>query len=131
MKLLLDTHIWLWTVLAPERLTPRLRRALRDPRNELWLSPISTWELTMLCARGRVVLNEDVAEWVSKAISTGSLHEAPLTHEIALEAANLQMPHRDPADYFIAATARVLDLTLVTADMRLIESRQCPVVANR
>ena len=69
--------------------------------------------------------------WVSKAISAGPLREAPLTHEIALETANLQMPHRDPADYFIAATARVLELTLVTADKRLIESRQCPVVVNR
>ena len=131
MKLLLDTHIWLWSILAPERLTSRVRRVLRDRRNELWLSPISTWELTMLCAKGRVVLNEDVAQWVSKAISTGPLHEAPLTHEIALETANVHMPHRDPADYFLAATARVLDLTLVTADKRLMEARQCPVLANR
>jgi PIN domain nuclease of toxin-antitoxin system len=130
MKLLLDTHVWLWSILTPERLLPRVRRALRDRRNELWLSPVSTWELTVLCAKGRVVLNEDVSKWVLKAISAGSLREAPLTHEIALESSNIQMPHRDPADYFLAATARVLDLTLVTADKRLIEAQQCPVLAN-
>ncbi|HXH49818.1 MAG TPA: type II toxin-antitoxin system VapC family toxin [Terriglobia bacterium] len=130
MKLLLDTHIWLWSVLAPERLSSRVRRALRDRRNELWLSPISVWELAVLSAKGRVVLNEDAKDWALKAISAGPLREATLTHDIALETANLQMPHRDPADYFLAATARVLDLTLVTADKRLIESRQCPVLAN-
>jgi PIN domain nuclease of toxin-antitoxin system len=131
MKLLLDTHIWLWSILAPERLSPKVRRALRDQRNELWLSPISVWELTVLSAKGRIALNEEVTTWVPKAIAAGSLREAPLTHEIALETADLQLPHRDPADYFLAATARVLDLTLVTADSRLIDSRQCPVLANR
>jgi PIN domain nuclease of toxin-antitoxin system len=130
MKLLLDTHIWLWSILTPIRLSPKVRRALCDERNELWLSSISVWELTILCAKRRVVLNEDVTDWVLKATSAASMHEAPLTHEIALESANLQMPHRDPADYFLVATARVLDLTLVTADRRLIESRQCPVLAN-
>lgn len=130
MKLLLDTHIWLWSVLAPERLSPRVRRALRDQRNELWLSPISVWELTVLSAKGRVVLKEEVATWVSRAISAGPLREAPLTHEISLETTNLQMPHHDPADYFLAATARVLGLTLVTADERLIKSRQCAVLVN-
>ena len=130
MKLLLDTHIWLWSTLTPERLSPRVRRALRDRRNELWLSPISNWELTVLCGKGRVVLNEAVGQWASKTISAASLREAPLTHEIALEAANLRLPHRDPADHFLAATARVLGLTLVTSDKRLIESRQFPVIAN-
>ena len=131
MKLLLDTHIWLWSILTPERLSPRVRRAFLNRDNELWLSPVSTWELTVLCAKGRVVLNEDVAKWVLKAISAAPLREAPLTHEIALETANLRLPHRDPADYFLGATARVLGLTLVTADQRLIESRQFPVLPNR
>ena len=131
MKLLLDTHIWIWSALTPEHLVPRVRRALRDQRNELWLSPISVWELTVLCAKGRVVLDQDVSKWVSTAMSIAPLREAPLTHEIALETTKLRMPHRDPADYFLAATARFLGLTLVTADKRLIESCQCPVLPNR
>jgi len=131
MKLLLDTHIWIWSALAPDRLLPRVRRALRDQRNELWLSPISVWELTVLCARGRVVLDQDVTKWVLTVMSVAPLREAPLTHEIALETTKLHMPHRDPADCFLAATARVLDLILVTADKRLIESRQFPVLPNR
>ena len=131
MKLLLDTHIWLWSILTPERLSPRVRGTLRDRRNELWLSPISTWELAVLSANGRVVLKEDVTQWVAKAMAAAPLREAPLTHEIALETTQLRLPHRDPADYFLGATARVLGLTLVTADKRLIQARQFPVLANR
>ena len=131
MKLLLDTHIWLWSILTPERLSPKVRRALRDRRNELWLSPISTWELTVLCAKGRVVLNENVGEWVAKVMAAAPFREAPLTHEIALETLQLRLPHRDPADYFLGATARVLGLTLVTADKNLIQARQFPVLSNR
>ena len=48
MKLLLDTHIWLWSVLEPHRLSRRVAKALQDSSNELWLSPISIWELIVL-----------------------------------------------------------------------------------
>jgi PIN domain nuclease of toxin-antitoxin system len=54
MKLLLDTHIWRWSVLEPVRLSKRATRALGNPANELWVSPISTWELLLLCRKGRV-----------------------------------------------------------------------------
>jgi PIN domain nuclease of toxin-antitoxin system len=131
MRLLLDTHIWLWSILAPEHLSLRVRRALRDRVNALWLSPVSVWELTVLSAKGRVALNEDVTEWVPKAISAMPIREAPLTHEIALETAKVSLPHHDPADRLLGATARVLGLTLVTADKRLIEANQFPVLANR
>lgn len=131
MRLLLDTHIWLWSILTPDRLSPRVRRAFLNRDNELWLSPVSTWELTVLCSKGRIVLNEDVAAWVLKAISAGPLREAPFTHEIALETANLRLPHRDPADHFLGATARVLGLTLVTADESLIKAKQFDVFPNR
>lgn len=52
MKLLLDTHIWLWSLLEPERLGPEVRRAFEGSGNELWLSPISIWETLMLVERG-------------------------------------------------------------------------------
>jgi PIN domain nuclease of toxin-antitoxin system len=61
MKLLLDTYIWIWMVLDPARLSRRVARALDDPENRLWLSPISVWELLMLTQKGRVELNEDAA----------------------------------------------------------------------
>jgi PIN domain nuclease of toxin-antitoxin system len=131
MKLLLDTHIWLWSIGDPARLTRRVQSVLSEKGNELWLSPVSIWEVSLLAAKGRIDLDEEVTAWVNRALAAAPLREAPLTHEIALETAKFRLPHRDPADYFIGATARVLDLTLVTADKRLIEARQFEVLANR
>ena len=64
MRLLLDTHIWLWSLLEPQRLGPRTRAAIEDPDCEQWLSPISVWETLMLAERGRVALDPDPEAWV-------------------------------------------------------------------
>ncbi len=130
MKLLLDTHIWVWSLLEPEKLSRRVVKHLADRNAQLWLSPMSVWELLVLCEKGRVILEPDPAEWVKRALESAPLLEAPLTHEIALETVRVRLPHRDPCDHFLTATARVLGLTLITADQRLIESRACPVLAN-
>lgn len=129
MRLLLDTHIWLWSLREPKRLGRRLRNELTNGRNELWLSPVSTWEALLLNAKGRVRLHGDLAEWVAQA--TAHVREAPLTHEIVLAAHHLPLPHSDPADRFLAATAQVLGLTLVTADERLLGLGEIKTVANR
>jgi PIN domain nuclease of toxin-antitoxin system len=130
VKLLLDTHIWLWSVLEPNRLTRRVEKALRDPANELWLSPVSVAELIVLLRKGRLKLPHDVASWVAKTIEELQINEAPLTVEVALAISSLDFRHGDPADHFLAATARVLDLTLVTADERLLDLPRIRVLAN-
>ena len=128
MKLLLDTHIWIWFLQAPERRGKDTRRELASPTNELWLSPISIWEALLLQSKKRIRLPSDLSTWLTK--STVGIFEAPLTHEIAL--ASQQLPlHADPADRFLAATAQVLDLTLVTADERLLGLRNIKSQANR
>jgi PIN domain nuclease of toxin-antitoxin system len=129
LRLLLDTHIWLWSLQDPKRLGRRVRHELTDPANELWLSPISTWEALTLYAKGRIRLHGNLGEWVASA--TAPLREAPLTHEIALAARELKLPHQDPADRFLAATAQVLDLTLVTADNELLGLGEIATLANR
>lgn len=131
MKLLLDTHIWLWGLLDPERLTPAVRRALQSPENELWLSPISVWEALILVERGRLTVKRPVAEWVEDMVQALPRREAPLTHEIAVASRQLKLSHQDPADRFLAATAKVMGLTLVTADARLLRSKEYAVLANR
>ena len=129
MKLLLDTHIWLWSLREPTRLGKRVRQELQDPANELWLSPISTWEALTLNAKGRIRLRGNLEDWVARA--TAPLKEAPLTHEIAVAACQLSLIHQDPADRFLAATAQILNLTLVTADNRLLGLGQIAPLANR
>jgi PIN domain nuclease of toxin-antitoxin system len=102
---------------------------LRNPENELWLSPISTWEALTLHAKGRIRLHGDLSHWVSN--STAPFREAPLTHEIALAARELRLQQQDPADRFLAATSKVLDLTLVTADLSLLGLGEVATLANR
>ncbi len=131
MKLLLDTHIWLWSALEPQRLTRRVDKALADPANELWLSPVSVGELMVLLRQGRLTLPSDVAAWVAKTIEDLKLTEAPLTVEVALAIGSINFPHGDPADHFLAATAKVFELTLVTADEHLTRLPGIHVLANR
>ena len=131
MRLLLDTHIWLWALLEPERLSDPVRAALESPHNELWLSSISVWEATVLAERGRIAINAAPAEWVREMVRAIPRREAPLTHDIAVASREVALSHQDPADRFLAATARVLGLTLVTADERLLACDEYERMANR
>jgi PIN domain nuclease of toxin-antitoxin system len=131
MKLLLDTHIWVWSTLDRARLTARLTAALENPSNQLWLSPISLWEVLTLCQKQKLTLHPNPQAWITNALDAVPMREAPITYLVAQETARVQLPHRDPADRFLVATARVFDLTLVTADEHLIKARQVPVLANR
>jgi PIN domain nuclease of toxin-antitoxin system len=128
LRLLLDTHIWLWTLSDPKRLGRRVLQQLKDEANELWLSPISTHEALTLHYKGRFEIDGNLTEWLARA--TAGTREAPLTHEIALVARQLSL-HQDPADRILAATAEVLDLTLVTADERLRGLGTIRTMANR
>ncbi|MBI4577797.1 MAG: type II toxin-antitoxin system VapC family toxin [Planctomycetes bacterium] len=131
MRLLLDTHIWLWALQDARRLSRRVDRALRDPANELWLSPLSVWEFLLLVEGRRLRLDGDPLSWVAEAFRRSPMREAPLTHEIALASRAVDLPHRDPVDRFLAATATVLGLTLVTADERLLGASGLATLANR
>lgn len=133
MKLLLDTHIWIWSHVEPERLGTRVRRALVDSTNELWLSPISIWELQLLADAGRVDLagSHSVSQWLDRALSSAPMRDAALDREIVLETRAVRLGHEDPADRFLAATARALDLVLVTADDRLLAGSGFKTMRNR
>lgn len=131
MRLLLDTHIWLWSVLEPEHLSRRITKEIQDLGNELWLSPISVWELIVLWQKRRIVPDEDIETWVPQALRSLPLQEAPVTYEVARETGRLRLAHRDPVDRFLLATAKVFDLTLVTADEHLLKVRDVSLLANR
>jgi len=131
MRFLLDTHIWLWSALEPARLSKRVKAALENRDNELWLSPISVWETLVLARKKRLVLESTPEQWVRRALSELPIREAPTTHEVAIRGEALRLDHKDPADRFIIATALVYELTLVTADKRLVKNRQVRILANR
>jgi PIN domain nuclease of toxin-antitoxin system len=131
LKLLLDTHIWVWSSSQPERLSARVARQLENPENEIWLSAISIWELRLLHDKGRVKLLPDAVSWIADNLSRLKIREAPLNFEVALTISSMNLPHNDPADGFIAATAKVFGLTLVTADEQLARLRDIAVLSNR
>ncbi len=128
MKLLLDTHIWLWLFGKPERIGVRLMRELKSGEHQVWLSPVSLWEALLLLRKGRIKIQGDLAAWIHE--TTGRFHQAPLTHEIVLASYDLAL-HPDPADRFLVATAKVLKLTLVTADRQLLGLGNIATLANR
>lgn len=125
-EFLLDTHIWFWYLIGSDRLPTGLRNLLDTPQQVRWLSPISVWEVGMLAARGRIQLHVELRQWVVQARQQFSLQDAPLNLEVALTSREITLPHRDPADHFIAATAIVYDLTLLTIDQRLTQAEWLP-----
>lgn len=127
MKLLLDTHILLWSMLEPERLGEKTAEILESIDNELWLSPISLWEVNVLAEKGRIELDNEPGKWLKTALRQLPVREAPLNFNIAIESRYITVSHQDPADRFIAATAKVYDLILVTADQNLLA---CPDIQS-
>ncbi len=130
MKLLLDTHIWIWAVLRPEKLGRRVRRELQRAANELYLSPVSIWEAWHLERRGRLRLKQDFSQWVDEVLARAPLREAPFTFAVARTASRIELPQSDLGDLFLAATASAFDLTLVTTDSQLLACSWLKTLAN-
>ena len=130
MRYLLDTHIWLWMLREPHKLSSLVHQALHDPGNERYLSPISIWEVTVLLEKKRIAMHEDFAVWFARTSEDVELIEAALNWEIAHNMRYILPNHKDPADRFLVATAVAYDLTLVTADQKLIGIPGLKVLAN-
>jgi PIN domain nuclease of toxin-antitoxin system len=117
--------------LEPEKLTGRVAVELESAENELWLSPISIWEFLIQVEKRRVVLDRDPRVWIAAVQEVVPWHEAPLTGEVASRSRLVDLPHQDPADRFIAATAEVYGLTLVTSDDQMLSSKTLSLLPNR
>jgi len=103
LKLLLDTHIWLWTMGEPQQVKPKVLQAIRDPNNEVWLSPISLWEALLLIRKGRIHVSGDLDAWQTRA--TARFREATLTHEIAMAAHRVSLSDTHKT-FYIASVQR-------------------------
>ncbi len=91
---------------------------------------MSAWEILTLCNKGRMKLTPNPVAWFNAALTELAFHEATFTHEVALASDRLLLPHRDPIDTLLVASAIVYGLTLVTADRNLIAAKACPVLSN-
>lgn len=128
--LLLDTHIWFWYLSGSSRLPELVRDLIGRSLEECWVSPISVWELGMLADRGKIHLDRDFRSWLGAALQAMPVKDAVLTREVALWSGEIDLPHRDPADRFLAATALVYGLTLVTVDSHLRKLKSLPTFSG-
>ena len=121
MKLLLDTHVWIWSQESPEKLGKEARRLLVDGKSTNHVATVSVLELARLVAAGDIFLNRPLPAWVETAVEELHAEELAMSREIAAEAYALPGEfHRDPADRILVATARRESLTLLTADPRIL-----------
>ena len=111
-RLLLDTHTLLWWLADVERLSEGTRATIADPRNDVFVSAITGWEIAVKRAKGRLVAPDNLSILVEER---GFTH-LPLTFHHAEQAGRLPMHHRDPFDRFLIAQAQAEGLILVTRD---------------
>lgn len=121
MKYLLDTHVWVWSQEALENLGDTARAQLKDTANEVRISPVSTLEIARLIQLGRITLKGTLRSWVTASMNNLLADTVEISHEIAIKAYRLKEPfHKDPADRLLVATALYGELTLMTADEKIL-----------
>ena len=114
-RLLLDTHIFVWCLAEVSKLAEGARAAIADPRNEVFVSAITGWEIAVKRAKGRMTAPDNLLSMID---DRGFTH-LPLTFHHAEQAGRLPMHHRDPFDRFLIAQAQGEGLVLVTRDARI------------
>jgi PIN domain nuclease of toxin-antitoxin system len=119
LRVLLDTHSWLWMVGEPDRLSEPSRQLLRDTESELFFSVASAWEIAIKYAAGKLRLPRPPAALLGEWLAEDRLSPLPISLAHALLAGELPPHHRDPFDRLLIAQARIEGLTLLTGDREL------------
>ena len=118
MRLLLDTHVLLWALAEPERLSPQVREWLVSPANDVMFSAANIWEIAIKAQIGRLSLAVTVEEIVEAALASG-FRELPIRAVHAAAVYRLLLHHRDPFDRILVAQAITEPARLLTVDATL------------
>lgn len=116
MRLLLDTHVLLWALLEPQKLSPALRNALEDSDTTLLVSAATAWEIATKWRLGKLQQAQAVVENYTMALHRLAAVELPISGAVARAAGLWEVPHRDPFDRLLAAQAKADQLTLASTD---------------
>jgi PIN domain nuclease of toxin-antitoxin system len=123
--LLLDTHVWVWSVEGDERRIGRRARRLlarAESQDAIRVSPATIFEVAALHCAGRLRLSRPIEHWIHDALGVAGVRLAPLSTESAIDAGSVpRTALADPLDRLLVATARQLDATLVTSDRRILD----------
>ncbi|MEJ2079800.1 MAG: type II toxin-antitoxin system VapC family toxin [Acidobacteriota bacterium] len=121
MRLLLDTCTFLWIILGADALSKRARELHEDPSNEVYLSSVSAWEISVKFALGRLPLPEDPDRFIPEQRRLHGIDPLPLDETAALQLPRLPDLHRDPFDRMLVCQSIVEGLTLLTPDRAIIQ----------
>jgi len=121
MRLLIDTHCWLWWLSSPESLNAEARKILASRQNRVLLSAASSWEIAIKFALGKLKLPEPPEKYVPGRMADQGMDSLPIEHIHALRVASLPPHHRDPFDRLLIAQAQVEKLPILTADRKLAD----------
>lgn len=116
MRLLLDTHIFLWFIAGDSRLPRDVEVAIRDPANDVFLSPVSVWEAVIKHALGKLPLPQPPEQYLPEQRRRHSIATLPLDENSVARLGSLQALHRDPFDRMLVCQALEHDLLLATVD---------------
>lgn len=119
MRFLLDTHVWLWLQSETARVPDSVRSRLADPDVQVLLSSVSSWEIAIKHARGRLQLPEPPATYVPSRMRRDDISALPVHHTHALHVATLPHHHGDPFDRLLIAQAQLEGIPIVTADRHI------------
>ncbi|MCK5515528.1 MAG: type II toxin-antitoxin system VapC family toxin [Desulfobulbaceae bacterium] len=120
--ILLDTHVWLWWISHPEKLSEEALLVIQQAvdENGIIISSISTWEIALLVGKGRMELSIDVRDWVRKTEGLPFVRFIPVDNTIFLRSVSLPGDfHPDPADRIITATSMTMGISLLTRDKKI------------
>jgi PIN domain nuclease of toxin-antitoxin system len=128
--ILLDTHVWWWSVSEPEKLSEGAYKKIQETSpGHRTISSISIWEFAMMASRKKIELKMAPGEWLAYALGKTGIKVMEISPDVALDACNLPGEfHKDPADRIIVATARVNNMQLVTKDERILNYSQVNTV---
>lgn len=127
MKYLLDTMVWIWALDAYEQLNAKARHVLEDREDELYLSPVTTWELSIKMQIGRLEFPGTPASSVPNFMAQQGVRPLLITHAHAARIYELPALHKDPFDRMLIAQALVEEMTILTAD-RLFRKYEVPIL---
>lgn len=116
MRLLLDTHAFLWWVNDSRKLSRRARSAISNQQTECFLSLASCWEMAIKVSTGKLELPTGVERFVQEQLAVNRIRELPIQLRHTARAGTLPFHHRDPFDRLLAAQALDEDLAIVSAD---------------
>lgn len=119
MRILVDTHCWLWYLLAPEKLNAGSRALLNDADNTIFFSAASAWEIVIKAALGKLEIPLAPSLYIPDRLALLGHLSLPIRQEHVLQLEKLPSHHKDPFDRILAAQAQVESLRLMTADRSL------------